>query len=274
MNTKDFRVSVKAAGADEGLKDGQVRMLVSAFGNVDSYGDVVMPGAFAEDLEAWKAAGDPIPFIWSHQWGDPFAHIGAVDSASETADGLEVLASLDVETNRKAAQVYYLLKNRRVTQASFAYDTLDAEWAQREDAETGKKYEVYELRKLHVLEVGPTLIGANRETELLAAKTAESASTLAGAMTGAKAGRVLSAKNFQSLESAHKALGEVLAAAGDADGGKSSTGSGVENETGGRDSGDTGDASDSADAEAPSKAAQGNAQTRGARTLMAIDEGK
>lgn len=204
MKTKDFRVAVKAAGEDDGLKAGQVRMLVSVFGNVDSYGDVVKAGAFANSLAEWEAKGDPIPFIWSHQWGDPFAHIGAVDSAKESDAGLDVVATLDVETNEKAAQVYWLLKNRRVTQASFAYDTLDAEWVEYEDPETGGKYGVYELRELAILEVGPTLLGANRDTELLAAKSRE---VLAAA---AKAGRVLSTKNYAALQEAHAAIGAVL----------------------------------------------------------------
>ena len=222
MKTKSFDVAVKAAGEGDGLKAGQVRMLVSAFGNVDSYGDVVMPGAFADDLAAWGAKGDPIPFIWSHQWSDPFAHIGYVVEAAETADGLEVLAQLDVagdeSWNAKARKVYELLKGRRVTQASFAYDVLEGDWAEREDAETGKKYEVYELRKMHVIEVGPTLIGANRDTDLLAAKALEGAAGVRAAVADAKAGKVLSAKNYETLSAAHAAIGEVLAGAEDSKG--------------------------------------------------------
>jgi hypothetical protein len=55
--------------------------------------------------------------------------------------------------------------------------------------------------KLH--EVGPCLVGANQETELIAAKAA-------GLARGAKAGRVLSQKNFESLTAAYTAIGEVL----------------------------------------------------------------
>lgn len=220
-NTKIVGFSVKAAGEADGLASGQVRMLVSVFGNVDSYGDVVMPGAFADSLAAWEAKGDPIPFIWSHKWADPFAHIGYVLEAKETDAGLEVLAQLDVDTNDFAKQVFGLLKERRVTQASFAYDTLESEWVEREDAETGAKYEVYELRKLDVLEVGPTLLGANRETELLAAKARQLGRR---AEAEAKAGRVLSSKNYEALKDAHTSIGEVLAAAESESDGKSAAG--------------------------------------------------
>lgn len=171
MGTKDFHAAVKAAGKDDGLGDGQVKMVVSVFGNVDSHGDIVMPGAFTDTLKAWKASGDPIPFIWSHQWGDPFSHVGAVTEAKETAQGLEVTAQLDLSF-AKGKQVFALLKGRRVTQASFGYTIDDAEWVEK-TAEDGAKYEVFELRKLSLIECGPCLVGANQETELLAAKAAE-----------------------------------------------------------------------------------------------------
>ncbi|QOV99517.1 HK97 family phage prohead protease [Rhodococcus pyridinivorans] len=219
MRTKDFAVSVKAAGEDDGLQAGQVKMLVSVFGNVDSYGDVVVKGAFAEDLAAWRAKGDPIPFIWSHEWRDPFAYLGKIspEDARETDDGLEVVATLDTSENTKAAQVYALLKNRMVTNASFAYDIEEAEWVKYEDESTGGTYHVYELRKLHLIEAGPCLIGANRETDLLAAKAAGDLQRVVG---GVKAGRMLSAKNYEDLQTAHRAVGEVLASAAQQDNAK------------------------------------------------------
>jgi hypothetical protein len=197
--TKDAPARVKAAGESDGLGAGEFTALVSVFGNEDSVGDVVMPGAFAEDLDRWKRSGDPIPVIWSHDWGDPFSHIGHVTDARETPGGLVVTGQLDL-ANPKAEQVFRLLKGRRVTQFSFAYDIEDGGWGQRDGRE------VYELRKLRIHEVGPTLVGANQETELLAAKAARVAS-------GMKAGRVLSQKNFEALTAAHEAIGEVLAAA-------------------------------------------------------------
>lgn len=90
MHTKSFPARVKAVGKAQGLEDGQVRALVSVFGNEDSYGDVVVKGAFAEDLTRWASSGDPIPFIWAHAWSDPFAHVGRVLDAKETEEGLEV----------------------------------------------------------------------------------------------------------------------------------------------------------------------------------------
>lgn len=207
MRTKEFTARVKAAGVADGLAEGQFVALVSVFDNEDSMGDVVRPGAFTETLAEWTVKGDPIPVIWSHKWGDPFAHIGTVLKATETLAGLEVLGQINdltgEDANPTAQQVYRLLKGRRVTQFSFAYDETESAWV-KDSAHPWGGY--WELRKLKLHEVGPCLVGVNQETELLAAKAA-------GLARGAKAGRVLSATNYERLAAAHESIGEVLAAA-------------------------------------------------------------
>lgn len=155
------RCGARIKATDDGK--GTFTALVSVFHNVDSYGDVVMPGAFAKTLARWAERGDPIPVIWSHEHGDPFSHVGHVTEARETPNGLEVTGQLDLD-NAKAAQVHRLLKGRRVTQFSFAYDVVDARAGERD----GRP--VTELHEIEVYEVGPTLIGANQDTELLAVK--------------------------------------------------------------------------------------------------------
>src|SRR3954452_22350002 len=76
--TRDFTAKVKAAGVADGLAEGQFVAIVSVFGNEDSMGDIVRPGAFTSTLQDWADSGDPIPVIWSHDWDAPFAHIGTV----------------------------------------------------------------------------------------------------------------------------------------------------------------------------------------------------
>lgn len=214
MLTKSVPVTHVKAGTQDGLQEGQFEALVSVMGNKDAYGDVVMPGAFDDTLAVWKASGNPIPVIWSHNYGDLTNHIGyLVDAAEKTLDGktgLWVKGQLDVSPDpedalaRKAAK---LLRGKRVTQFSFSYDVLDA--AQAKSDELGN---YTELRKLKLYEVGPTLIGANQETELLAAKSLQA---LAAEI---KAGRVLSAKNEQLLRQAHESIGTVLSALDSNDG--------------------------------------------------------
>lgn len=197
---KSCPAQIKAAGTEDGLAAGQFRALVSVFGNKDSYGDVVAPGAFADTLADWKASGDPIPVYWSHQMQDPEMNIGVVLDAQETDKGLEVLAQLDTgeDASPKALHAYRLLKGRRVKEFSFAYDVLDGGPVEKD----GEQF--YELRKLKLYEVGPTPVGANPETELLGVKrAAQHADVL---LDGVKAGRVLSAKNEDTLREALSSL--------------------------------------------------------------------
>jgi len=212
MLTKSAVVTHVKAGAQDGLSEGQFEALVSVTGNKDSYGDVVMPGAFDETLAEWKASGNPIPIIWSHRYDDPDNHIGFVlEAAEKTIDGktgLWVKGQLDTDDDAKRAkQVARLLRGKRVTQFSFSYDVLEGAHAK---SDTLGDY--YELRKMKLYEVGPTLIGANQETELLNAKA------IRDLAVEVKAGRVLSAKNESALRSAHDSIGAVLDALDSNDG--------------------------------------------------------
>lgn len=164
MKTKSFNANVKAVGTADGLGDGQFTALVAVFGNKDLGGDVIVPGAFTDSLRAWEASGDAIPAIWSHQWSDPFAHIGWSLSAAETAEGLLVTAQLDLE-NPTALQTYKLLKQRRVKEFSFGYDVIDGGYVTQDEDE------FFELRKLNLIEFGPTLKGMNPDTLLLGTKS-------------------------------------------------------------------------------------------------------
>lgn len=203
MQTKDFKAQVKATGDDTGGSDdlgkGEFTALVSVFSNEDSYGDVIIPGAFADDLKRWEESGDAIPVIWSHDWVNPFSHIGYVTKAEETEKGLQVTCQLDMD-NPTATQVYKLLERRGVTQFSFAFDILDAGEVTKDDNT------IYELRKLKIHEVGPCLLGVNQETELIDVKAQQFAQ-------GQKAGKVLSQKNYDTLVKARDTLTTVLESA-------------------------------------------------------------
>lgn len=200
MLTKDMPVCVKA-GPEDGLEEGRFTAYASVFGNVDSYGDVVVKGAFADDLARWSESGASIPLLFGHQMGDPDFNLGYVASAVEDDHGLLVDCVLDL-ANPKSSQVYRMLKGRRINQMSYAYDVLDGAPA------TVDGVDAFELRKLKLYEVSLVTIGANQDTEILAVK----ASTEALA-AGVKVGRVLAQKHIDSLRNAQEAIGAVIAAA-------------------------------------------------------------
>lgn len=197
----------KHVSAQIQLKDGDSEAkgmftaYASVFNNVDSYGDVVMPGAFAETLSEWKSREDNLPLLFSHNMADPDYNIGHIVEAVEDGHGLKVTGQIDLETP-KGAQVYRLLKAKRINQLSFAYDVLEGVSGERDG-----DY-VYELKKLKLYEVSIVTIGANQATEVLDVKRLElSAKSLA------KAGRVLAQKHIDSLRSAQEAIAAVIIAA-------------------------------------------------------------
>lgn len=212
MRTKTITALIKAAAGDDetdsedsGLGAGQFTAYASVFGNVDSYGEVVEKGAFANTLADWKGKGAPIPLYWAHQMDNPRMNIGHVqpDDAVEDDIGLLVRGQFDVTGNPDAAYAYELVKSKRVNQMSFAYDVLGAE--DHDD------YIALTELKLHEVSVVP--VGANQETSILDVKglVAQEISRHLTDLRPTKSGRVLSAKNESAIRTAIKALEDVLA---------------------------------------------------------------
>lgn len=202
MRYKNMPLVTTKAGPENGLADGQFEAYASVFGNVDSYGDVVVQGAFAESLKSWGGSGLALPVLWGHNFADPDYNIGHVVEAVEDEHGLKVRAELDLESP-KAAQVYRLLKAGRVSQMSFAFDVLDAAMAERDGED------VYELRELKLYEVSVVPIGANQETEVLAVKG------MAEQMTAAvRGGRELPTKTVDALRGVRDAIDQAVSLAG------------------------------------------------------------
>jgi hypothetical protein len=160
---KSAPVTIKA-----GDGDGIIEAMVATY-DVDSGGDKIIPGAFAQTLDEWASSGQPIPFIWSHMHDDIDAYLGDVLEAREVAPtkdddpgGLYIKAQIDMD-DPKSAKAYRLMKSGRVRNYSFAYEVRDAAPSESDDSIT-------ELRQLGLFEVGPTLIGMNRETRTLSVK--------------------------------------------------------------------------------------------------------
>ncbi len=161
MKTKTLTVEVKAIDLDEGQFEGYA----SVFGTKDSYGDIVVAGAFTETLaEDYGENGKGVPVYWCHDFKDPFKNIGSTIWAKEDQRGLRVRVQLDLET-QNAKQTLKLLKEGRVNQMSFGYTVLEGAYVDTEDDW------FYEIRKVRLHEVSVVPIGANQDTEILAAKS-------------------------------------------------------------------------------------------------------
>nr|DAT26551.1 MAG TPA: prohead serine protease [Caudoviricetes sp.] len=141
----------------------------SVFGNVDSYGDKVIKGAFSKSLaKSFPNDGAGIPCYWSHRMDDPEFILGKTISAVEDEHGLKVRVSLDLD-NPKAAAAYRALKAGAVNQMSFAYEVVDSHFVPEKGAKFGG---VNELRELNIFEVSVVQIGANTATSIDMVKSA------------------------------------------------------------------------------------------------------
>lgn len=200
MRTKTIDVEVKAIGDDD---SGQFEAYASVFDVIDSYGDMVVKGAFIDDLDRWGPNGSGIPLYWRHRMDDPFMNLGATKQSAEDDHGLLVLGQFDLDEEH-AARVYKLVKTGRVRQLSFAYDIVEAGWVEK--TENGVNVSYYELRKLRIHEISIVPVGANQETEIIGVKTA-----LQSVETDLhKTGRQLSADERAELIAASKSLAALL----------------------------------------------------------------
>jgi hypothetical protein len=157
---------------------GQFVARVAATGNVDAYGDRIVPGAFADTLADWEVRAAKIPVVYAHAWSDPNALIGHVLEAREDSAGLIVKAQLDLE-HAPAAHIFRAMQARALVEFSIGFQAKAFQFVR--DNEQGL---VRELTAVDLIEVGPCLIGANPETTLLATK----------------AGRVISRANLTRLQ--------------------------------------------------------------------------
>lgn len=66
----------------------------SVFGVKDSYGDIVVPGAFTKSLQTWKEKGRMPALLWQHQTAEP---IGVYTEMKEDDVGLYVKGRLLID---------------------------------------------------------------------------------------------------------------------------------------------------------------------------------
>jgi uncharacterized protein len=99
--TRDFNLELKMVG-----EEGTIEGYASVFDVVDSYKDVIAPGAFKRTLAAWQSSGRMLPVLWQH---DEYNPIGVTLAASEDEHGLAVKAQLITEV-AQARDAYALAK--------------------------------------------------------------------------------------------------------------------------------------------------------------------
>lgn len=161
---RDLPFEVKEVG-----DDGSFYGYGSIFGNVDSYKEVVAPGAFTDSLAAWKSKGRLPAMLWQHRSGEP---IGVYSDIREDDVGLQVRGKLALKTAR-GAEAYELLKMGAISGLSIGYQT-------REDS-LDKVTGIRTLKKVELWEVSLVTFPANDASRVTGVKAIEQLGTLAEA---------------------------------------------------------------------------------------------
>lgn len=156
MQRKDFGLEIKKVG-DDGLIEGYA----STFGGEpDSYGDVVVRGAFTDTIAKHAAAGTMPLMLWGHQSDQP--PIGSWKAMAEDRKGLFVEGGIDL-SDPVGQRVHRAAKRGDVRTLSIGYETI-------ESSADPKRRGVRLLEKVELWEVSPVNFAANRNAVITGVK--------------------------------------------------------------------------------------------------------
>jgi len=196
----DVPFKIKAVSED-GLFSGYG----SVFGVIDSYKEVVAPGAFAESLSQRTPA-----MLWQHRSSEP---IGVYSTIREDQTGLYVEGRLALKTTR-GAEAYELLKMGAISGMSIGFMTREDSYDRVSDVRT--------LKKVDLWEVSLVTFPANESARISGVKSIETIESLADAEAFLRDAGGLSRREATALVSRIKSLrgrgdpdelGELLALA-------------------------------------------------------------
>jgi HK97 family phage prohead protease len=147
----------------------------AVFGNVDSYGDVIAPGAFADTLTKSKDTGIMPAMLMQHGGAGLSAEdnmpIGKWTDIFEDEKGLKVTGEL--AGTEKGRDMHTLMKMGAIDGLSIGYmvDEFKAGVKASDPART--------LTKLNLVEISPVTFPANGEARIHAVKSIDEIKTLA-----------------------------------------------------------------------------------------------
>lgn len=150
---KSFVIESKADG-----QEGTFVGYAAVWGNPDSYGDVMVRGAFADSI-----ASRGLPLLsWEHEWG--LGPIGELTAALEDDTGLRVEGRLYTE-DPLVARIYRSMRAGGITEMSFAFITKDAEPGVQDGED------VRLVKAVDWLEAALVVKGANDRAQLVSVRS-------------------------------------------------------------------------------------------------------
>lgn len=150
FKTKDISLQIK----DMDMSKGQVQMYVSAFGNKDAHGDIIVKGAYKKTL---TENSHRIKHLWQH---DPTNVIGKPKSMVEDNQGLLVDSFISDIKNGDYRKLY---EDGIITEHSVGFLTMNENFNKAED--------VNYMTELKLYEFSSVTWGANENTPVVGMKS-------------------------------------------------------------------------------------------------------
>lgn len=159
LERKSLAQVVEVKEATEGPL--HIKFYALAFGNVDSWGDIIAPGACDEWMKGDGA--DRMALCWQH---DMQTVIGKI--TSKTVDSYGLLCEADVLPTTAGKDAEILLRAGAVKEFSIGYRADQYHYERK----AGYDYEIRVLDKITIFEASPVTIAANPKAVLTDAKGA------------------------------------------------------------------------------------------------------
>lgn len=157
MQIRAFDYEVKAV-EDSGRFSGYG----SVFGVVDSYNEIVAPGAFLESLDETRAKGRTFPVLWQHRTAEPIGNWD-IQSLKEDTRGLIGDADLWLDEAPYARIAHRGMKSKAVTGLSIGYYVRESSF--------DEKTRIRTLTKLDLVEISIVTTPANDDARIDAVKS-------------------------------------------------------------------------------------------------------
>lgn len=129
----------------------------SVFGVTDSYGDIIVSGAFADSLADWKSKGRMPAMLWQHNMSEP---IGVWTKMEEDEKGLYVEGRLLIDGDPLSKRAHAHMKAGSLSGLSIGYSLVQG--AYRYDSDK----DALLLEKINLWEVSPVTFPANDEARI------------------------------------------------------------------------------------------------------------
>lgn len=207
LETKNLTVEIKAEG------EGLITAYAAAFGNTDSYGDVIQKGAFTKTIQERK---DKVKVLYNH---DYYSNLPVGKPVSMVEDGYGLLTQTKMSQTQMGQDIYTLAQEGALDSMSIGYSAIKAEYPDDQQARASGVWRIITEAKLYEYSFVP--FPANESAIITGIKSGADLDreikrwrNILEVNLSTKAGRVLSASNAKKILSALSELQDLVSAAG------------------------------------------------------------